>query len=71
MMVELSQHGMPAMPVAAPLAQSRLVRRLLHAHDDPAKRRVLAWLLDIDDARLLAFGLSAEDIAILRAFARR
>jgi hypothetical protein len=38
---------------------------------DPVKQRVLAWLLDVDDARLRTFGLSHKDIAILRAFARR
>jgi hypothetical protein len=56
MMVKFSQHGMPAMPVSAPLAQSRLVRRLLQAQGDPVKQRVLAWLLDVDDARLRTFG---------------
>jgi hypothetical protein len=71
MMVKFSQHGMPAMPVSAPLAQSRLVRRLLQAQGDPVKQRVLAWLLDVDDARLRTFGLSHEDIAILRACARQ
>jgi|SRR5215831_6295073 len=50
---------------------SGLVRRLLsRSHDDPAKRRVLTLLLAIDDARLLKFGLTAEDIAILRTTAR-
>ena len=46
--------------------RSSFVRRLLRAHDDPAKQRVLAWLQQIDDASLLKFGLSPCDIAILR-----
>jgi hypothetical protein len=53
-----------------PVPSSSLVRRLLYrSHDDPAKRRVLIWLLAVDDARLLRFGLTPEDIAILRATA--
>jgi len=40
-------------------AQSSLVRRLVHARDDPAKRRIRRWLSDINDEQLLAFGLRA------------
>jgi len=47
-------------------ASSGLVRRLVRSHDDPAKRRRLTWLLALDDARLLRFGLTLEDIAMLR-----
>jgi hypothetical protein len=65
MAVQFSRQGMSAMP--APLPRSSLVRRLLHARDDPVKDRVLAWLMDIDDARLRAFGITPEDITILRA----
>ena len=67
MTVQFSRQGMAAMPLAVPLAQSSFVRRLLQARDDAVKRRVLAWLMEIDDARLRGFGLSAEDITILRA----
>jgi hypothetical protein len=42
------------------------VRRLLQARDDPAKQRIRHWLSNIDDARLLRFGLTPEDIALLR-----
>jgi len=45
---------------------SSLVRRLVQAQDDPAKRRIRAWLTDLDDAQLLSLGLSSEDIAVLR-----
>jgi hypothetical protein len=47
-------------------AQSSLVRRLVRARDDPAKRRIRHWLSDINDEQLLAFGLTEEDIALLR-----
>jgi hypothetical protein len=50
---------------------SALVRRLLfRSHDDAGKRRILTWLLAVDDARLLKFGLTHEDIAVLRTTAR-
>jgi hypothetical protein len=47
-------------------AQSSLVRRLLQASDDPAKQRIRRWLSDINDQQLLIFGLTADDIAVLR-----
>lgn len=47
-------------------AHSALVRRLVQALDDPAKERIRAWLSDIDDERLIAFGLTTDDIAVLR-----
>jgi hypothetical protein len=47
-------------------ARSRLVRRLVQAKDDPAKQRIRRWLSDINDERLLCFGLTPEDIALLR-----
>ena len=49
-------------------AQLSLVRRLVQARDDPAKRRIRHWLSDsVNDERLLAsFGLTEEDIALLR-----
>jgi hypothetical protein len=45
---------------------SSLVRRLVQAKDDPAKHRIRAWLCEIDDVRLRRFGLTTEDIAMLR-----
>jgi hypothetical protein len=47
-------------------AQSSLVRRLVRARDDPVKRRIRHWLSDINGEQLLAFGLTEEDIALLR-----
>jgi hypothetical protein len=52
--------------VPAPVPKSSFLRRLLRANDDPAKQRCLAWLIKIDDRRLLEFGLSPGDLAILR-----
>ncbi|RZN34899.1 hypothetical protein CWO90_05730 [Bradyrhizobium sp. Leo121] len=48
-------------------ATSGLVRRLVRAQGDPAKQRIRAWLGNICDEKLLNFGLSAADIALLRA----
>ena len=53
-------------PARCRRARSSLVRRLLQAKDDPAKQRIRRWLSDIDDKRLLSFGLTPEDIALLR-----
>ena len=47
-------------------ARSSLVRKLVRANDDPAKQRIRRWLSDIDDERLLSFGLTPEDIVLLR-----
>ena len=47
-------------------ARSSLVRRVVQANDDPAKQRIRRWLSDIDDERLLSFGLTPEDIVFLR-----
>jgi hypothetical protein len=47
-------------------SESSLVRRLVRAKNDPAKQRIRAWLCDIDDERLRRFGLTSEDIALLR-----
>jgi CRP-like cAMP-binding protein len=51
-------------------SESSLVRRLVRAKDDPAKQRIRAWLCDIDDERLRRFGLTAQDIALLRGSSR-
>jgi hypothetical protein len=48
-------------------ATSSLVRRLVQAQHDSVKRRARQWLVSMDDQRLLNFGLTAEDIAVLRA----
>jgi hypothetical protein len=49
-----------------PEASSSLVRRLVLARNDPAKRRIREWLANIDDERLSDFGLMASDVAALR-----
>ena len=66
MTIQFSRQGMAAIPTTAPVAKSSFVRRLLKARDDAAKRRVRAWILEIDDDRLVGFGLTPEDIALLR-----
>jgi hypothetical protein len=71
MSVQFSRHGMAAVPLAASVPKSSFVRQLLNTRDDPAKARVLASLLDIEDAQLLGFGLTPEDIALLRRVARQ
>jgi hypothetical protein len=45
---------------------SSLVRRLVDPQRDPAKERICQWLCEIDDQRLMQFGLTSEDIATLR-----
>ena len=61
-----SQQNIPARPVGCEKSQSALVRRLVNAGDDPAKRHVRHSLSDISDDRLLSFGLTAQDIVLLR-----
>lgn len=52
--------------LALPKARSSLVRRLVAAKDDPAKRRIRAWLANLEDERLTGLGLTPQDIVILR-----
>ena len=71
MTIQFSRQGMAAIPTTASVVMSSFVRRLLQAPDDAAKRRVRARLLEIDDDRLLGFGLTGEDIALLRGTTAR
>jgi len=71
MTIQFSRQGMAAVPTTALVAHSSFVRRLLQARDDAAKRRVRAWLLEINDERLLGFGVTPEDIALLRGTGSR
>jgi hypothetical protein len=64
--MEVSKLNLDARSSRCLKAQSSLVRRLVQARDDPAKRRIRHWLSDINDEQLLAFGLTQEDIALLR-----
>lgn len=60
-----------AAPLAIPAPSSVLVRRLLfRSQNNPARRRMLTWLLAVDDARLQEFALRPQDIAILRRVGR-
>jgi hypothetical protein len=67
----MKHESMPETPAAQPvgnrIATSSLVKRLVHAQGDPAKQRIRALLGNICDEKLLNFGLSAADIALLRA----
>jgi hypothetical protein len=69
--MEVSKLNLDARSPRCLKAQSSLVRRLVQARDDPAKRRMRHWLSDINDERLLAFGLTQEDIALLHRVPRR
>jgi len=66
MTLQFSQQRMAALPLNMRTGTSGLVRRLVNARNDPAKARVLMWLLNIDDERLAGFGLLPREIAILR-----
>ena len=57
---------MAARPARALKARSSLVRRLVRAYDDPGKQRIRAWLRELDDEQLASFGLTLEDILVLR-----
>ena len=72
MTAQFFRRGVPPVPLDVPIPSSALVRRLLfRSHIDPARRRILTWLVQVDDKQLLKFGLTPEDIAILRIAARR
>jgi hypothetical protein len=66
MAMEGPQQSIAKRPAVCRKARSSLVRRLVQAKDDPAKQRIRRWLSDINDERLLSFGLTPEDIARLR-----
>ncbi len=54
-------------PYAEPLiARSALVHRLIRARNDAARERIREWFCQMDDQRLLDFGLTPVDGAILR-----
>jgi hypothetical protein len=66
MTIESFRLGRVSHPVGRFEAGSSLVRRLVRAREDAAKQRVRAWLRDVDDERLMRFGLTLDDIAVLR-----
>jgi len=68
MSVQFSRQGMAAVPLPVPVPS--FVGRLLEARDDPDRARVIAWLVQVDDERLQGFGLTPEDIALLRGIVR-
>jgi len=58
--------GITARPAKDRKIRSSLVRRLVHAQDDPAKHRIRAWLCDLNDDELSKLGCTSDDIAALR-----
>jgi hypothetical protein len=64
--IVLSQLAPAVLPAALPNSGSSLVRRLVAAENDPAKRRIHAWLANLGDERLSRLGLTSRDIVILR-----
>jgi hypothetical protein len=66
MAMEGPQQSIAKRPARCRKARSSLVRRLVQARDDPAKQRMRRWISDINDERLLSFGLTPEDITLLR-----
>src|ERR1700726_3366056 len=47
-------------------ARSSLVRRFVQAQDERAKQRTRRWLGRINNEQFLGFGLTPEDISLLR-----
>jgi hypothetical protein len=70
MTMEAAQQSVAKRPAKCRKTRSSLVRRLVSAKDDPAKQRIRRWLSDINDERLLGFGLTAEDICPPACLAR-
>jgi len=64
--IALRAAGVIASAVEAEPGKS-LIRRLLEARENEARRRVLGYLAAMDDGRLQGLGFSADDIAALRA----
>jgi hypothetical protein len=64
--IGFSRQGVAALLSALPSAKSSLVRRLVAATDDPAKRRIREWLGNLGDERLSGLGLTPQDILVLR-----
>jgi hypothetical protein len=67
--MKFSWPGVAARPANDLKVRSSLVRRLVQAQDDPAKRRIRAWLCDLNDEQLSSLGCTSEDIAVLRGVA--
>jgi hypothetical protein len=61
--MRFSWRGMTARPASDLKVRSSLVRRLVQAQDDPAKRRIRAWLCELNDEQ------TSQDIAVLRGVA--
>ncbi len=69
MNMRFSWRGMTARPASDLKVRSSLVRRLVQAQDDPAKRRIRAWLCELNDEQLSSLGCTSQDIAVLRGVA--
>jgi hypothetical protein len=64
MTIQFSRQAIAAVSVPT---TGGLVRRLVQARNDPGKKRIRMWLLDLDDAQLQSgLGLTPEDISVLR-----
>ena len=66
MNMQYLRRGMTARSVTHRKVGSSLVRRLVQAQDDPGKRRIRAWLRDLNDEQVSRLGLTSDDIAVLR-----
>jgi hypothetical protein len=68
MTIQFSRQAIAEVSANLPTTGSGLVRRLVQARNDPGKKRIRMWLLNLDDAQLQSgLGLMPEDIAVLRA----
>ena len=62
----LARRGTTSARSGSPKVKSSLVRRLIAAENDPAKRRIRAWLAELEDEQLFGLGLTSEEMTILR-----
>ena len=67
MTIQFSRQTIAEVSASLPTTGSGLVRRLVRARNDPGKKRIRMWLLNLNDAQLKSsLGLMPEDIAVLR-----
>jgi hypothetical protein len=67
MTIQFSRQAIAEVSASLPTTGSGLVRRLVRARNDPGKKRIRMWLLNLNDAQLQSsLGLMPEDIAVLR-----
>jgi hypothetical protein len=61
---------MGVLPPSFSAGETSLVPGLVEARDDPAKKRIRARLMDLDDLQLSGLDLTSVDIATLRGCPR-